>query len=250
MFYLCPVFLLQERRIGIFCNMAYIISIETATEVCSVALSENDNCVCIKEINEVNNHSKALLPFVDEMLAQSGVSLANIDAVAISEGPGSYTGLRIGVSTAKGLCFALNKPLIAVSTLQSIAYGAMMLNGGNDCLFCPMIDARRMEVYCAIYDKNFIGIQSVTNLIIDEHSFNDYLLQKPIVFCGNAVEKVKPVIAYQRNARFANVVCSAAYMAKLAYDKYVQQQFVDVAYFEPFYLKAFQSAVSKVKGLV
>ncbi|MBO4543529.1 MAG: tRNA (adenosine(37)-N6)-threonylcarbamoyltransferase complex dimerization subunit type 1 TsaB, partial [Bacteroidales bacterium] len=126
----------------------------------------------------------------------------------------------------------------------------MLLEENEDCLFCPMIDARRMEVYCAVYDKKFTEILPVTNLIIDEHSFGDYLLQKPIVFCGNAVEKVQSVIAYQRNAHFSNVVCSAAYMAKLAYDKYVQQQFVDVAYFEPFYLKAFQSAVSKVKGLV
>ncbi len=230
--------------------MAYILSIETATEVCSVAVSENGRCISMKEIHEVNNHSKVLLPFIEDILSQVRISMADIDAVAVSEGPGSYTGLRIGVSTAKGLCFALNKPLIAVSTLQTIAYGAIHLSEDKDLWCCPMIDARRMEVYCAVYDNHCEEIQKENNLIIDKHSFEDLLTQHTILFCGNAVNKVKPILEWQDKARFVNVVCSAEYMSNLAYHKYLQQQFVDVAYFEPFYLKAFHSVVSKVKGLV
>ncbi|MBO4580773.1 MAG: tRNA (adenosine(37)-N6)-threonylcarbamoyltransferase complex dimerization subunit type 1 TsaB [Bacteroidales bacterium] len=225
----------------------YILSIDTATEVCSVALSCNGRNILCKEQNGTNMHSQILLPYIDEVLHRSGVAKTQLSAIAVSEGPGSYTGLRIGVSTAKGFCYALQIPLIAVPTLMSIANGARQEYAQYAC-FCPMIDARRMEVYCALYDHDLQETAPADNVIVQENSFAAVLAEHVVVFCGNAVNKVQTVLQHPQ-AVFATVNCSAKYMADIAFSYYQAQKFADAAYFEPFYLKKFQSAVSKVKGL-
>lgn len=226
----------------------YILSVDTATEVCSVAVSKNGVTIACKELRGENTHSQILLPYVNDVLEQAGIDKCELSAVAVSEGPGSYTGLRIGTSTVKGLCYALQVPMIAVSTLEAIANGAMQQYGA-DMLYCPMIDARRMEVYCAIYDSRLHEVQPINNVIVDEHSFEQVLADNKVVFCGNAVAKVMPLYEANKQAVFSQVKCSAAYMSSIAYEHYKNNITVDVAYFEPFYLKAFKSAVSKVKGL-
>ncbi len=227
----------------------YILSVDTATEVCSVAVSRNGVTVACKELSGENAHSQILLPYINDIMGQVGIDKSELSAVAVSEGPGSYTGLRIGTSTVKGLCYAWQLPMIAVSTLAAIAKGAMQQYDGVDKLYCPMIDARRMEVYCAIYDVHLHEMLPINNVIVDEHSFEHILAEHTIVFCGNAVEKVRPVYESNKHAVFSQARCSAAYMSGIAYEHYKNNRIVDVAYFEPFYLKAYQSAVSKIKGL-
>lgn len=226
----------------------YILSVDTATEVCSVAVSKNGDTIACKELGGENTHSQILLPYINDIMGQAGIDIGKISAVAVSEGPGSYTGLRIGTSTVKGLCYAWQVPMIAVSTLAAIAGGAMQQYGA-DKLYCPMIDARRMEVYCAIYEAHLHEVQPINNVIVDEHSFEQVLASHTVVFCGNAVEKVRPMYENNKQAIFSQIKCSAAYMSGIAYEHYMNKKTVDVAYFEPFYLKAYQSVVSKVKGL-
>ena len=235
-------------KINKIVNPTYIINIETATEICSIGLSKNGKTIALREQSQPNIHSQMVLPAIDELLQEANIDKKDLNAVAVSEGPGSYTGLRIGTSTAKGLCYALEIPLIAISTLKIIAYGTLVKQN-KQVFYCPMIDARRMEVYLAIFDNQLNMLQEVHNEIIDDDSFASILNEKTIVFCGNAVEKVKPILGKYPNAIFENIQCSADYMSFLSWQQFNNQQFVDLAYFEPFYLKAFQSAVSKVKGL-
>ena len=162
-----------------------------------------------------------------------------LDAVCISEGPGSYTGLRIGTSSAKGLCDALDIPLIAVSTLQSMAYGAREQYPDYK-QYIPMIDARRMEVYTAAYNQNLEPVEKITNLILDENAYSDFLLKDKVVFSGNGMEKAVPILSKNINAIFCNTMTSARYLLALGYRKFIEQDFADIAYFEPFYLKEFQ----------
>ncbi len=231
-----------------FYNMAKIIYIETATKICSVALSENGKLVGIRESKVSNSHAEMLSVFIEELMKKVNWKYADLDAVAVSMGPGSYTGLRIGVSSAKGLCYSLEKPLIAVSTLQSMAWG--MAQNNENVLFCPMIDARRMEVYSAVFDKNNEEVRGIEAQIIDENSFADSLKEKVIYFAGDGAAKCKEVFANQPNARFLDEFeISSRYMIEIATKKYGQQQFEDVAYFEPYYLKDFIAGTPKVKGL-
>ena len=224
--------------------MAYLLAIETSTEICSVALSKNRECVAVVEDNTGNSHAEKLLPFVDEVFKKSGVKKNELDAVCISEGPGSYTGLRIGTSSAKGLCHALDIPLIAISTLQCMAYGAREQYPDYK-QYCPMIDARRMEVYTAVYNQYLEPIENITNMILDENSFSNLLAKDKAVFCGNGATKAISLFSKNTNAVFCNTMTSARYLLELGYRKYVEQNFVDVAYFEPFYLKEFSAEISK-----
>ncbi|MGN6178806.1 MAG: tRNA (adenosine(37)-N6)-threonylcarbamoyltransferase complex dimerization subunit type 1 TsaB [Mucilaginibacter sp.] len=222
--------------------MSYILQIETATTVCSVALSKNGKTLAVKEINERNIHAEVITVFIDELLKETGVSYSEVDAIAVSSGPGSYTGLRIGVSTAKGLCFALDKPLIAVETLEAMADG--LINGmqlaDKDILLCPMIDARRMEVYTAIFNANGKRIRPTTAEIIDANSFGDLLSDHTIIFFGDGAPKCQAVLGDNTNAQFvADFRNSAAYLSQKAYAKLLANNLEDVAYFEPFYLKDF-----------
>ena len=219
----------------------FILNIETATPVCSIALSRDEVLLAHKTSVEHNVHSEKLTVFVENIMKECGCDFNMLDAVAVSEGPGSYTGLRIGASVAKGLCYGLGKPLIAIKTLQAMAYGMRVHCPDESALYCPMIDARRMEVYTALYDFNGNEIEVTTAKVIDNLSFKEILSQRKVIFAGDGMEKCKEVINAP-NALFLTQFChSAEWMIPLAEAKWNAQQFADVAYFEPFYLKEFQA---------
>ncbi|MDB5131578.1 MAG: tsaB [Mucilaginibacter sp.] len=223
--------------------MSLILQIETATASCSVALANEGKLLAVKEINARNVHAEVITLFIDELVRQAGTNYNSLDAVAVSCGPGSYTGLRIGVSTAKGLCFALDKPLIAVDTLEAMAAGVMegkIFEPVAGRLFCPMIDARRMEVFTAIFNRDGQKIKPTAAEIIDENSFAGLLKNHEILFFGDGAEKCKIVLDIHPNVRFLpGFVNSAAYLTKSAFEKFRDKNFEDVAYFEPYYLKEF-----------
>jgi tRNA threonylcarbamoyladenosine biosynthesis protein TsaB len=224
-----------------------ILLIETATQVCSVALSVDGDVRQLKESSEKNSHSARVTVFIDEVMKSEGISFKELDAVAVSMGPGSYTGLRIGVSTAKGICFGIDRPLIAINTLQVMAAGALK---GMESLFCPMIDARRMEVYNALYYPDLSIYRETRADIIDETSFSAELQQFSVWFFGDGAAKCKPFLGTHPNARFIDdFQVSSTYMARLAEEKFQNHQFEDLAYFEPFYLKDFIPGIPKIKGL-
>lgn len=221
--------------------MALILQIETATRSCSVALAQDGILLAKKERNEANIHASSITVFVEELMQDQGKTYADLNAIAVSIGPGSYTGLRIGVSTAKGLCFGLDIPLIGTSTLEAMA-AAQKERANSGALLCPMIDARRMEVYMALYDADMNNIEPVKAQILDEHTFEAY--NNEIIIFGDGAEKCKELYS---NAKFsfAEHVNSAADLSELAFKKYQQKDFEDLAYFEPYYLKDFIATVSK-----
>jgi tRNA threonylcarbamoyladenosine biosynthesis protein TsaB len=221
--------------------MSLILQIETATTVCSVALAMEGKIIALKELNEPNIHAQKITLFIQEVLQNAGSTFDAVDAVAVSSGPGSYTGLRIGVSTAKGLCFALNKPLIAVETLAAMSSGfAANFNPGENVLLCPMIDARRMEVYTSLFDVSGNTIEPTSAKIIDATSFADFLKDHRIIFFGDGADKCREALGTNHNAMFnSDFSNSAAYLTALAANKFKANDFEDVAYFEPYYLKDF-----------
>ncbi len=224
--------------------MSIILGIETSTKICSVAISDGDKLLAIKEEGGAYSHSEKLTSFIQEVLVEAKLKLADITAVAVSKGPGSYTGLRIGVSVAKGLCYALDKPLIAVDTLQSMALGMSKVNPSD--MYCPMIDARRMEVYTALYDANNNIVEPVSAKIIEEGSFADYLRDHKIVFFGDGADKCQDVLTNHSNVSFSTKgLPSAAYINEIALVKLSKQEVEDVAYFEPYYLKDFVGTKAK-----
>lgn len=227
--------------------MALILSIETSTTVCSVALHDKGKTIAYLEEQQPNSHAAVLTVLIEKLFLDQKIPIQNIDALAISSGPGSYTGLRIGVSVAKGICFALKKPLIAVSTLQIIAAHAASLipTSDNTTLICPMIDARRMEVYAALYTSDLKIFRSVEAEIITSDSYQTILTEHPIIFCGNGSQKCQELIQH-KNAYFTpNIYAPAFIMGELAFKKYKIKDFEDVAYFEPFYLKKFVATTPK-----
>lgn len=228
--------------------MALILHIESATTMCSVSLGQHNECLDLIEINDGYSHAENLAPFVDDILKRNQFSLADIDAIAISEGPGSYTGLRIGVSLAKGLCYGADKPLIAISTLQQMCLHPevqKVLASSQDVLLCPMLDARRMEVYTALYTAELETKLAPTNKILDERSYLEYLDSNKVVFFGNGSDKFKEVCEHPNAIFVDNVWPSAQNMIQLSATKYEAEAFEDVAYFEPFYLKEFQGTTPK-----
>jgi len=231
--------------------MALILNIETATKICSVALAKDGELIASKETSEGNSHSTQLAPFIKEIIDQSDFSFADLQAIAVSMGPGSYTGLRIGVSTAKGLCFGLDIPLIAVSTLAAMAVQAINQypNLDKDMLLSPMIDARRMEAYSQFFDPNLKPLNNISAIIVDEETYKAELAKQPILFFGDGALKCKPIINNSKAIFFDGGLPSAKGMTPLAEQQFQEEDFADVAYFEPFYLKEFIAAVSKVKGL-
>jgi tRNA threonylcarbamoyladenosine biosynthesis protein TsaB len=229
--------------------MTLILLIETATQTCSIALSQNGQILAHKEQTDRNIHASQITLFIDEVLQQSQKTYQDLDAVAISKGPGSYTGLRIGVSTAKGLCFALDIPLIAIDTLQAMAKGFIerCFSVNPNALFCPMIDARRMEVYTAIYTADMNCVKATTAKIIDEQSFNTELAQYIVYFFGDGAQKCEAILGLNFNARvLGDEQNSAKDLTALALEKYNNKDFEDVAYFEPLYLKDFVVQSKKV----
>lgn len=213
----------------------YILNIETSTKNCSVSLAKDGKTVILKEIAEQNfSHSEKLHLFIDEVIKKAGISYKDLSAMALSKGPGSYTGLRIGTSTAKGLCFALDIPLIALDSLEILAKQVNLNNG----LIIPMIDARRMEVYTAIFDQNHNKISETKALVIDENSFSD--ISEKTCFIGDGAEKCMAVLQKENFVFLSEIIYpSAKEMAELSLEKFQQKEFEDIAYFEPFYLKEF-----------
>jgi tRNA threonylcarbamoyladenosine biosynthesis protein TsaB len=220
-------------------NMSLLLQIETATTACSVALVQHGNVLAVKELDQRNIHAEVITIFIEQIFAEAGKVYADLDAIAVSSGPGSYTGLRIGVSTAKGLCFGLDKPLIAVETLQAMADG-MAKHITDDILLCPMIDARRMEVYTALFDSQGNRIRSTSAEVIDENSFAELLQDSKILFFGDGAAKCREVLSRYPNAVFdTDFVNSAIHLSKGAASAFELEQFEDIAYYEPFYLKDF-----------
>ena len=227
--------------------MATILQIETATQVCSVALSIDGETTFIKEEIGQNLHASNLTLFIDEVIKGAKITYQDLDAIAVSKGPGSYTGLRIGVSTAKGLCYALDKPLIAIATLEMMASGFLHKNSEYSGLVCPMIDARRMEVYTSVFDANLNVLESTTAKIIDETSFESLLSSNSITFLGDGAEKCTEILNHPNSSFIKDNFNSASYMSPLSNDAFIAGNFEDVAYFEPFYLKDFVVTQPKKK---
>ncbi len=223
--------------------MSLILNIETATKNCSVSISKNADTMDVLEYaNGGYSHAEKLHIFIDEILNKNNISLQDLSAISVSKGPGSYTGLRIGVSTAKALAYALQIPLISVSTLKHLGYKIK-----DKGYIIPMIDARRMEVYSMILNSEYKVIREIKAEIIDEKSFNKFLDKEKVFFLGDAVPKVKKVINHP-NAVFTDYLYpSAREMAKFSYEKYLAKDFEDVAYFEPFYLKDFIAVKKQIK---
>ena len=231
-----------------------ILCLETSTAVCSVSLVNNGNVVALRESLDGQNHAEKITIFIDEVMKEAGVAYKDLDAVATSMGPGSYTGLRIGVSAAKGLCYAMEKPLIAIDTLAAMANGFLsqqsMVNGQQPMVLCPMIDARRMEVYTAFFNDKLERTSETEALVVDENSFMELKQNNHLYLFGDGADKLASLFENEANITVVEKFhCSAAYMAKLADEAFKNKQFVDVAYFEPFYLKNFVPGMPKVKGL-
>jgi tRNA threonylcarbamoyladenosine biosynthesis protein TsaB len=222
--------------------MAYILNIETSTTNCSVALSKNGKVIGLKEDNSLEySHAERLHIYIDEVLKTAQISKNQLNAIAISKGPGSYTGLRIGVSAAKGLCFALNIPLISVPTLEALAHQIENPKG----TIVAMLDARRMEVYSAIYDVKHNLVRSTAAEVLNPESYQELLELSSVYFIGNGVQKTKSIITH-KNAQFVdNKLPSAKQMCALSFERFKTKDFEDVAYFEPFYLKDFIAIPSK-----
>jgi len=218
--------------------LSFILNIETATKNCSVSIAKNGATIVCKEIAEEGySHAEKLHVFIEEVIAEGGISVQDLVAIAVSQGPGSYTGLRIGVSAAKGLCYALNIPLIAVDTLLTLASQANVTDGK----IIPMLDARRMEVYSEVFNANLEIERPIEAEVITEDSFAAYT--ETIYFVGDCTDKCKPVLTKENFVFLEEIKYpSAAAMSKISYDKYQKSDTVDVAYFEPYYLKDFMMA--------
>lgn len=232
--------------------MALILNIETSTDVCSVSVSEDGACKFLKlhipdpESGEKSSHSKLLAVFMQQILTENSILTKSINAVAISGGPGSYTGLRIGVSTAKGFATALDLPLIVIDTLKVVAAMAKSKINFEYDYIIPMTDARRMEVYCSVYDKNLKQISPVEAKVIDETSFSEYA-GKRLVFCGNGAEKCSEILKAENHVFLDGVFASAEFMSGFSCEKFNGKDFVDLVYYEPFYLKDFVATTPRNK---
>jgi tRNA threonylcarbamoyladenosine biosynthesis protein TsaB len=233
--------------------MALILNIETATSLCSVALAEDDNVLSMRESFEDKSHALKLPIFISEVLKEQKLTMKKMDAVAVGSGPGSYTGLRIGVSTAKGIAYGAKIPLIALSTLETmfnyainiIKRDKLVVPIDSSVLFCPMIDARRMEVYMALFDYSGKRVENDKAMVINKNSFSEMLTTRSIVFFGNGSLKCREIISH-RNAYFIdNVYPSASAMVPLSFRFYKEEKYEDIAYFEPFYLKDFISTTKR-----
>ena len=229
--------------------MAVILNLETSTEVCSASLSIDGKVVQLRENSSGKNHALQLTLFIEEILAAQKIQIKDLQAVAISGGPGSYTGLRIGVSTAKGICYAAGLNLIAISSLESMAnfvinnHAQQGLEVDENTLFCPMIDARRMEVYTAFYDIRGKQVREIKADIIDNHSYIEYLDARKVIFLGNGAAKCQHTILHQNAIFLPKITTSASHMSALAEKAFQSGKFVNVAYYEPFYLKDFVATI-------
>lgn len=221
--------------------MSYILNIDTAVVSASLCLSKDDEVLKLKINPSQKDHASWIHVAIKEMMEEAGISLQELDAIAVSSGPGSYTGLRVSMATAKGLCYALQKPLITVGTLKMMAVAAM---DTTTELLCPMIDARRMEVFTAVYDHSFSEILTPVNIILENDSFKELLQTNSILFFGNGSEKFKS-LTRDPNAYFKNVEANAKHMTGLSFSQFQKHEFADLAYSEPYYGKAFYTPFVK-----
>ena len=237
--------------------MALILSIETGTDICSVALANDGELMALRESDEGRDHAKKVALFVDELLRETGVQPSDLDAIAVGKGPGSYTGLRIGVSFAKGMCYALDIPLIAIGSLDALTevaredYDAGILDIEEEewdkAKLCPLVDARRMEVYAAIYDRALRVVRPTAADVVDEASYREFLDEHPVYFFGNGSAKCEGKIVHPNAHFIPNIRPLAKMMCPLAEKAVALEDYKDVAYFEPFYLKEFVATVAKNK---
>ncbi len=228
--------------------MAYLLHIESATDVCSVALSDDETLLTINEKKNSLKHSEIISLQIKDVIDRAGISINELSAVSLSEGPGSYTSLRVGMSAAKAICYANNNPLIGVNTLESLAF-ASNENKGEKYLLCPMIDARRMEVYASLFYPDMQPIFENKPIILNNKSFSEYFDQGyKIVFSGNGADKSREL--YQDlNTEYSNIVCTAKSLVKIAFNKYLKKDFEDIAYFSPNYVKPPNITKPNVKHL-
>lgn len=219
--------------------MAYLLHIESTSTVCSVAISNDADLISIKELNNGYTHAENLHVFIDDLLKENALKPNDLNAVSISSGPGSYTGLRIGFSAGKGLAYALQIPLISINTLKALSVAAIKKTN-TAALFCPFMDARRMEVYCATFDNQLNEVLSTQALILNEENIKIFDLKQPIYFFGDGMPKAKELLQTIPQAFFIDdIIPSAANMIDLAFEKYQAKKFEDIAYSEPNYLKEF-----------
>lgn len=233
--------------------MNVILSIETSTPICSVAIHKEGKLLANADLYLDKSHSNSLTPLIEQLLHHCDLQMGDLNAVAVSSGPGSYTGLRIGLSTAKGLCFALDIPLLSISSLDSMTNQVLNFHKDDKSIYIPLLDARRMEVFYKVCDADLSDIEKMSNLIIDEDSFQDYIDRHERIFLfGNGAIKVWNLVKNQ-SEKFVwidNVNPSAQFYGEMAYSKFENQHFEDLAYFEPNYGKEFYSPKSKKKSFL
>lgn len=232
--------------------MPRILHIETSTDVCSVCLASDGVLISKKETGIERSHAGTLTVFIEEILNENSKLNESLDAVAVSMGPGSYTGLRIGVSAAKGICYGADIPLIAIPTLETLSVGALKHHSSieEDALLIPMIDARRMEVYMAVYNSQLKKIKDTSAQIIDQDSFRDLCASHKIYLFGTGAEKLKDTISDSNICFLDNLSLSSEYMIDMALDRYKAKKFEDIAYFEPYYLKDFIATIPRKNQLL
>lgn len=221
--------------------MALILNIDTAVETALISISEGENVLAYVTNSNQKDHSAFLQPAIKTLLQQTNYTVKEIEAVAVTAGPGSYTGLRVGMASAKGLCYALKIPLLTINTLEMMALSSIKQSGNKQALYCPMIDARRMEVYTAVYDSNLSSVVSPTAMIIEANSFKK-LLENPIYFSGSGTFKLKTIIQHS-NAKFLENEIAPQALAILSNRNYSNKMYADIAYASPFYLKEFYSNI-------
>lgn len=228
-----------------------ILALETATAVSSAAIFEGEQLLGHVAYHTQRTHARLLTVMVERLLADLDLQPSQLSAIGISGGPGSYTGLRVGVSTAKGLAMALDKPLLAISSLEALAWTVQDFASAQNALICPMIDARRMEAYTAVFSAEVEEIRSIQAQIIEEDAFSEILSQQKVVFCGDGAAKCKTLLEAQSSNAIVldERLSSAAFMGKPLFKKFQQGQFEDLIHYEPFYLKDFVASISRKKLL-